>query len=229
MLIRLGAEDGFSLTELLAAMIIGIVIIFGAFTVIDNSATVNGKVVGRTDATQRGRAAMDEITRALRSAVCANNTPPITTATPTQVVFTVDLSDGSGVLPEQRQLTYSPTADTITQSVVAGSGTTNAVQWVATAKTRTLLTDSDPDPATTPTGAIFTYWKFSPGTAGQTLVSLGSTVAAADLSRIARIDIAYVTRPANVSVIDARAANVEDAIAVRSVNPDTTDPKTTCA
>ena len=228
MLIRLGAEDGFSLTELLAAMIIGIVIIFGAFSVIDNSATVNGKVVGRTDATQRGRAAMDEITRALRSAVCANNTPPITTATPTQVVFTVDLSDGTR-LPEQRQFTYSPTADTITQSVVAGSGPTNAVQWVATAKTSTVLTDSDPDPATTPAGAIFTYWKFSPGTAGQTLVSLGSTVAAADLSRIARIDIAYVTRPTNISVIDSRAANVEDSIAVRSVDPDTTDPKTTCA
>jgi Tfp pilus assembly protein PilW len=228
MLIRLGAEDGFSLTELLAAMIIGIVVIFGAFSVIDNSATVNGKVAGRTDATQRGRAAMDEITRALRSAVCANNTPPITTATPTQVVFTADLSDGTR-LPDQRQFTYNATTDAITQSVVAGSGTANAVLWAATPKTSSVLTDSDPDPATTPAGAIFTYWKFSPGSAGQTLLSLGSTVAAADLSRIARIDIAYVTRPANVSVIDARATNVEDSIVVRSVDPDTTDPKTTCA
>jgi Tfp pilus assembly protein PilW len=228
MLIGLRAEDGFSLTELLAAMIIGIVVIFGAFSVIDNSAAVNSKVAGRTDATQRGRAAMDEITRALHSAVCANNTPPITTATPTQVVFTADLSDGTR-LPEQRQFTYTATADTITQSVVAGSGTANAVLWVATPKTKNVLTDSDPDPATTPAGAIFTYWKFSPGSAGQTLVSLGSTVAAADLSRIARIDIAYVTRPANVSVIDARASNVEDSVVVRSVDPDTTDPKTTCS
>ena len=147
---------------------------------------------------------------------------------PTQVVFTVDLSDGSR-LPEQRQFTYNATTDTITESIVAGSGTANAVTWVATPKTIPVLTNSDPDPATIPAGAIFTYWKFSPGTAGQTLLPLGSTVAAADLSRIARIDIAYVTRPTNVSVIDARASNVEDAIVVRSVDPDTTDPKTTCA
>jgi Tfp pilus assembly protein PilW len=228
MLIGVGAEDGFSLIELLTAMIIGMLVIFGAFSLIDTSATVNSEVAGRTDATQRGRAGMDEITRTLRSAVCANNTPPITTATPTQIVFAADLSDGTR-LPEQRQFTYSATTDTITESIVAGSGTANAVLWVATPKTSPVLTDSDPDPATTPAGAIFTYWKFSPGSAGQTLVSLGSTVAAADLSRIARIDIAYVTRPANVSVIDARAANVEDAIVVRSVDPDTTDPKTTCS
>ena len=228
MLIRLGAEDGFSLIELLTAMLIGIVIIFGAFSVIDNSATVNGKVVGRTDATQRGRAAMDEITRALRSAVCANNTPPITTATPTQVVFTADLSDGSQAaraapvhLQRHRRHDHP----------VGGGRLRHGERgpWVATPKTSTVLTDSDPDPATIPAGAIFTYWKFSPGTAGQTLLPLGSTVAAADLPRIARIDIAYVTRPTNVSVIDARASNVEDSIVVRSVDPDTTDPKTTCA
>jgi Tfp pilus assembly protein PilW len=228
MLIHLDAEDGFSLTELLAAMIIGIVIIFAAFSLIDNSVRVNGQVVGRTDATQRGRAAMDEITRSLRSVVCANNAPPITTATPTQIIFTADLSDGTR-LPDQRQFTYSPTADTITASVVAGSGTLNNEQWVAAPKTSSVLTDSDPDPSTTPAGAIFTYWKFSPDTGGQTLLSLGSTVAQADLSRIARIDIAYVTRPANVSTIDRRAANIEDSVVLRSVDPGTSDPKTTCS
>jgi Tfp pilus assembly protein PilW len=228
MLIRLRAEDGFSLIELLTSMIIGIVIIFAAFGLIDNSVRVNANVGGRTDATARGRAGMDEITRALRSAVCANNTPPITAATPTQVVFTADLSDGTR-LPDQRTFTYSAAADTITESVVAGSGTVNAVQFVATPKTTTVLTDSDPDPATTPAGAVFTYWRFNPNSSGQTLVSLGSTVAAADLPRIARIDIAYVTRPARVSTIDARAANVEDSVVLRSVDPETSDPKTTCS
>ena len=169
MLIRLRAEDGFSLTELLAAMIIGIVIIFWAFQRHRQQRRDQRQGRGRTDATQRGRAAMDEITRALRSAVCANNTPPITTATPTQVVFIADLSDGSR-LPEQRQFSNNATTDTITESIVAGSGTANAVTWVATPKTIPVLTNSDPDPATIPAGAIFTYWKFSPGTAGQTLL-----------------------------------------------------------
>lgn len=228
MLIRLRAEDGFSLTELLAAMAIGIVIILAAFTVIDNSVAVNTKVAGRADATQRGRAAMDEITRALRSAVCANNTPPIRTATPTQVTFTVDLSDGTS-LPAQRQFSYSPTTDTIAQSAWTGTGTANAVQWTGTPTTSTVLTGSDPDPSTTPAGAIFTYWKLDPDTSGQTLTPLAGTVAPADLARIARIDVAYVTRPTNVSAIDDRAANFQDSIIFRSVDPDTSDPKTTCS
>lgn len=228
MLTRLRAEDGFSLTELLAAMIIGMIVIFAAFALIDNSVRVNAQVAGRTDATQRARAGLDHITRALRSSVCANNTPPITVATPTQIVLTGDLSDGTK-LPDLRTFTYSSTADTITETVVPGAGTTNAVTWTGTAKTTTVLTDTDPDPATTPSGAVFTYWKFSPGTGGQTLVQLDPTVLPADLARIARIDIAYVTRPTKVPTIDGRAANLEDSVVLRSVDPDTSDPKTTCA
>jgi hypothetical protein len=126
------------------------VVIFGAFSVIDNSATVNGKVAGRTDATQRGRAGMDEITRALRSAVCANKHPADHDSHTDAGRLHRRPVRRQSRLPEQRQFTYSATTDTITESVVAGSGTTNAVTWVATPRTIPVLTNSDPDPATIP-------------------------------------------------------------------------------
>jgi prepilin-type N-terminal cleavage/methylation domain-containing protein len=227
MLTRLRTEEGFSLPELLMAMLVGVIVLIAAFSLIDNSVAINGKVISRQDATARGRSAMDEITRALRSAVCGNTAAPIVTATATQVVFTADLGDGTGY-PDKRTFTYDGTADTITETIVPGTLSSGNVVWTGTATTRNVVTDSDPDPAVTPAGTIFSYYKFTPGTSGQSYTALPAPVTGNDLARIARIDVSYVTRPAKVSTIDARASNFEDTVTLRSVDPDSSDPKTTC-
>jgi Tfp pilus assembly protein PilW len=228
MLTRLHAEDGFSLTELLAAMVIGIVVLFAAFTVIDGAFSVNAKVSGRSDATQRGRAAMDEITRELRSQVCASGTSRVLSANPTEVTFTADLSNGSK-RPDKRQIAYDSATDKITQSVWAGtSGSAPNVQFSATAQTRVLVTDTDPDPVATPAGAVFTYWAITPNTDGATFTLLGSTVPVADLDRIARIDIAYVTRPATAKSIDNRAVTFKDSVISRALFADDNDVRFAC-
>jgi Tfp pilus assembly protein PilV len=224
---RLRTEDGFSLPELLMAMIVGIIVLIAAFSLIDNSVAINGKVVGRQDASARGRSAMDEMTRALRSAICGNTAAPIVTATSTQVVFTADLGDGTGY-PDKRTFTYDATADTITETIVRGTLNSGSVVWTSTPRTLNVVTDTDPDPAVTPSGTIFSYYKFTPGTSGQSYTQLPSPVTGIDLARIARIDISYVTRPARVSTIDSRASNFEDTVTLRSVDPDSSDPKTTC-
>jgi Tfp pilus assembly protein PilW len=228
MLTRLHAEDGFTLVELLTAMVIGMVVLFGAFTVIDGAFNVNANVSGRSDATQRGRAAMDEITRQLRSQVCASGTSRVLSASPTQVTFTADLSNGTR-RPDKRQIAYDAATDTITQSVWDGtSGSVPNVQFGATARTRVLVTDTDADPAATPAGAVFTYSAITPNTDGASFTLLGSTVPADDLDRIARIDIAYVTRPANAGSIDSRAVTFKDSVITRALFADDNDVRFAC-
>jgi prepilin-type N-terminal cleavage/methylation domain-containing protein len=224
---RLRTQNGFSLPELLMAMLVGIIVLIAAFSLIDNSVAIHGKVVARQDATQRGRAGMDEITRALRSAVCGNTAAPIVTATSTQVVFTTDLGDGTGY-PDMRTFTYDGTADTIAEAIVRGTLNSGNVVWTGTAQTRNVVTDTDPDPAVTPAGTIFSYYAFTPGTSGQSYTPLASPVTGSNLARIARIDISYVTRGAKVTTIDGGASNFEDTVTLRSVDPDSADPKTTC-
>jgi prepilin-type N-terminal cleavage/methylation domain-containing protein len=227
MLSRLRHEDGFSLPELLMAMLVGVIVLIAAFSLIDNSVAINGKVISRQDATARGRSAMDEMTRSLRSAVCANTAAPIVTATATQVVLTTDLGDGTGY-PDKRTFTYDSTADTITETIVPGTLNSGNVVWTGTPQTRNVVTDTDPDPAVTPAGTLFSYYKFTPGTSGQSYTALPAPVTGNDLARIARIDVSYVTRPAKVATIDSRASNFEDTVTLRSVDPDSSDPKTTC-
>jgi prepilin-type N-terminal cleavage/methylation domain-containing protein len=227
-MLRPRAEDGFTLLELLAAMVIGMVVLFGAFTVIDGAFRVNADVSGRSEATERGRAAMDDITRALRSQVCATGTSRVLSAGPTQVTFTTDLSDGAR-LPEKRQISDDPAAHTITQSVWDGqSGSPPNIVFKATAKTTVLVTDTDADPATTPAGAVFAYWAVTPNTDGTSFTSLGSTVAAADLDRVARIDVAFVTRPNRAKAGDDRAVSVSDSVLVRALFANDNDQRYSC-
>ena len=57
---RLRSQDGFSLIELLVAMVIGMFTLLAAFALIDTTTTRSMQVTGRTDASQRGRLALDD-------------------------------------------------------------------------------------------------------------------------------------------------------------------------
>jgi prepilin-type N-terminal cleavage/methylation domain-containing protein len=224
---RLRNNDGFTLIELMTALVIGTIVIMAAFSLIDHAFVVNGKVASRSEATQRGRAAMDDITRALRSQVCVNNQPPVIAATPTSVTFTDDLSNGSRA-PEKRQLVYDPVADTLTQSVWTGTNNGGNVTFAATPTTTPVVANTDTDPAVTPAGAVFTYWGIVPNTGGTSFTSLGSTVPATSVAQIARIDVAFVTRPTGAKTTDDRAVNFEDSVTVRSVDPTAATPGAQC-
>jgi Tfp pilus assembly protein PilW len=62
---------GFTLAELVVAMALGMIVLLAAFTVIDRAFTTNKAVSDREDALQRGRIALEQMTRQIRSMTCA--------------------------------------------------------------------------------------------------------------------------------------------------------------
>src|SRR4051812_36170964 len=115
----LRSEDGFTIVELLTAMVIGIVVLFAALTVLDTSISVTGRVTSRVDALQRGRTAMDLMIRDLRSQVCVGiltNASTGATGTDdsliggsdTSVDFYTDLGDGSKLTDGTGRDKYPP-------------------------------------------------------------------------------------------------------------------------
>lgn len=224
MLTRLRSEEGFSLIELLAALAIGMIVVLAAFGLMDSGLAVSGQVSARTEASQRGRAAVDEITRTLRSQVCVNSAAPVVSATATQVTFTFDLSNGSTV-PKQARLDYSSAARTITQSTWDGSGAEPTLTFPGTGRSQTLLTDVDPEPSK----PIFSYWAVRSGSGGTQLDELVPPVAPADLNRIARIDIAFVAHASGqLEPGPNNASTIEDAVFTRSVDPSTSGAQVLC-
>ena len=96
---RLRSQDGFTLPELLTAMAMGTIILLGAFGLLDTAMRRTSETQLKVEATQRGRQALDLVTRQLRSQVCLDTaTPAVLEATPTSVTFYADLSNGSGAV-----------------------------------------------------------------------------------------------------------------------------------
>jgi len=186
-------ERGFSLTELLVAVTIGMVILLAALAVFDRTISASGQIADRSEALQRGRLAMEVISRQLRSQVCVGDTPPIVAGNDLSVTFYADLTDGTPANPiKKRTLSYDTTTDTINESIASSTGTYPTLTF-GTATTNPLLTKVDQilDGIPPTPRAIFRYYGYQTGTTNGTLVRLNSPLTAADLKRVAVIKVGF--------------------------------------
>jgi len=215
---RISDERGFSLPELLVAMFIGLIVLMAAFMLLDRSFSASGQIADRSEALQRGRQAMDLITRQLRSQVCLGNTVPMVAGSDLSVTFYADMTDGSTPI-KKRTLSYDTTTDTITESIVPGAGTYPALTFTGAATSTPLLTKVDQildgtPPATTPR-PIFRYYGYTVGgTTGQ-LDLLPTPLSTANLSRVAVIKVGFRAFAARTLTNDKDAAVLENDVYVR--------------
>jgi type II secretory pathway pseudopilin PulG len=189
---RLRDEGGFTLVELLTAISIGMVILFAAFAVLDRTISASGQIADRSEALQRGRQAMDLITRQLRSQVCVGPTTPIVSGTDTSMSFYADLTDGTPANPiNQRTLSYSAATDTITETVTPSSGTYPTLTFTGTPASKPLLTKVKQILDGTTLRPLFRYYAYQTGTTNGTLVQLSAPLSAADLKRVALVKVGF--------------------------------------
>lgn len=228
MIARLRRADGHTLPELLTALVMATTILLATFALLDHVLNRTAETQARVEATQKGRQAMDTMTRAIRSAVCLSaTTPSIIAASGTSVTYYSDLGDGTKP-PEKHVLTYDPTAKRLTQAIYPGTGMAPATTFAASpSQTRQLAENLEPD-GTTPIFRFYAYNTASPPTAA---LALANPVAAADLGRIARVSITYVARAGGLrSAASQRAASTfTDDVYFRSADPNDPAPYPTCA
>jgi prepilin-type N-terminal cleavage/methylation domain-containing protein len=218
-------ERGMTVIELVVAMAIGTIVIAGALTALTRAFQIQKEAVDRTDATQRGRLALESMTRVLRSQVCMG-TPrtAVKAADNNSVSVTADLSGGA-TLPDKYTLTYSPTAKTMTEYMYDGSGTYPTLIFPSTpTRTRVLLTNVVASGST----PIFTYWALQSTGDGANTQLTSVPLSDANMSKVASISINYTTRPAGTATDDKRATAFKDDVYVRSSDPVNPDGGQTC-
>jgi prepilin-type N-terminal cleavage/methylation domain-containing protein len=216
---RISDERGFSLTELLVAMFIGMIVLLAAFMLLDRSFSASGQIADRSEALQRGRLAMDLITRQLRSQVCVGNTVPMVSGTDTSVSFYADLSDGSQPI-KRRTLTFNAGTGTITESVVTGAGTYPALTFTGAAANSTLLTKVDQILDGTPPvnpRPVFRYYGYVVGGSPGQLEPLSAPLSAANLTRVALIKIGFRAFADRTLTNDKDSAVIENDVYVRVI------------
>jgi Tfp pilus assembly protein PilW len=223
---RLSGEEGFTLIELMTAMVIGMIIIFAAMTFLQRSFAASNEVADRTDAAQRGRIAMDDVTRQLGSQVCFSGTLPLISGSPTSMTFVTDLGDGTAS-PERHTLSFVAGSKgfNLTESDYSMTSVNGAtpVTWSSTpVRTKTLIRNVAQDGST----PFFAYRGYD-GTASSRSVALNSTLATADLDNVTQIVVTFTANPAHSSSSSKRGSVLSELVAVPQADPNLTDPNKT--
>lgn len=162
-------EAGMTLPELLIAMVISLLVLFAAARVIEGSSSISNDARARVDATQRGRAALEEVVRTLRSRRCIAVSP---SATSTSITMDVDFSDGSGAVT-RRTIAFDAGSKRLTET----RGTT----------TRTIANDVEAVAGT----PVFQFFDIVGGT-----TPMAVPLTATSVSQVGHVLVTFALRPA---------------------------------
>lgn len=223
-------EDGMTLPELLVAISIAVIVSLAAFSLIETVMRRTAESAGRVEASQKGRAAMDTMTRQLRSQVCLSTTvPPVAAADTNSVSFYTDLSkDPSANLPpELHVLTYDATKKTITEYDYLGTGTAPTINYppmTSPSRVRQLAQNVVPETSV----PIFAYYAYNGADPPRPDNQLGTPLSAVDLGTVARIEISFRTLSPN-STTTRGSIVLQDQVYVRAADPNDPAPTPTCA
>lgn len=217
-------EEGFTLIELLVAMVVGMIILLGAFTALDRYSVVSATVGTRTDSAQRGRLAMDQIIRSLRSQVCkAAGDLSLVAGTQTSVTVITDLSDGSR-LPDQRTFAYDATSRRLRETRAAGKLVSDNLTFPSAANGLNLA-DVDPDG----TNPVFGYYAFDPALdPPEPSVPLPVPLSDTDRARVALIKVSFRVGPQYGRADRGAGAALNDQVLLRNVDPSDALPLPLC-
>jgi type II secretory pathway component PulJ len=188
-------QSGFTLPELITAMGIGMVVLLAAFMLLDRAVSTSSELSDRQDSTQRGRLAMELVTRELRSQVCLGDGQPITAGDDNSVTFYANLSSSSNAA-DKRALRYVASEKRLYEDVYNGTGTFPTLAFPATpTRTRELLNPVQPVVDGTVTRPMFRYYKYKIGGTPGELQQLTSPLSAIDAPDVVMIKVAFAALP----------------------------------
>jgi hypothetical protein len=192
---RLADESGFSLVELLAALMVGTIVMIAIFGLLDTGVRLQAKSVDSLDATDRGRVGIDQVSQALGSRICLGSTPSLVAGSDDGVEFYASLAPENSTVRlavQRHRLTvsggairqeiWSPDPPIAPPDVPPASSTTPT-------RTRTIVQDVAPI-GTTP---VFRYYA-TQGTPARPTELLATPLSTVDLSRVALIDVGFVAQ-----------------------------------
>ena len=223
---RLRREDGFTLTELMVAASVGTIILLAAFALVDTTLRRSTEIQQRVEATAEGRRALDEVVRALRSAVCVAPGRPIVDAgsTATSIVFHSDLGPGGPTDLPQRRTIALDAQGRLTEATVQGTSQSGTTVFTQAPVPRTLLEAAAPTAAGAP---VFRYFAFDTATPPRPSVELAAPLTAASAPGVARVVLAFrVQSRAGASTRPAVAFDHQ--VYMRVANPSDPVPSPAC-
>jgi len=160
---RLRSERGFTLVELLVAMVAGIVVLMAGLTILDVTMDQTTRSFSMVDATNRARPALEEIENQLHSACFAQDETPIQAgSTGSNLVFLTSYGDAATPTATWNQIQFS--GGNLVENVYSTSETEvdDLPVWSqgSLQSTKTLLTNVAQETSGSTTVPIFQYFAY---------------------------------------------------------------------
>ncbi len=191
-------QRGFTLVELLVAMVAGVVVTGALFTILDVTLHQTTRTFSRVDATQRARTALETIENEMHSACVENRvTPIIKDSTATSVSFWSQYGSGVSLTPVKHTISFDSATGKLTDATYAVTGGA-APNWVASTTVtvnKTLLTNVAQSGST----PVFQYFTLEPPA---NTAPLPIPLSEADSERTTEVRMTLVVKPAGGSSED---------------------------
>jgi len=209
----LSSEHGFSLLELLVAMVAGMVLTFATFSLLELATNQTSRATDYVQASQLGRTAMNHIVDQLNSTCVAENSAPVLgTSTSEALFFVTAFSKKTEIQPsevQEHEIYWKKTSGEIgslyDEKWIAESKK-NATEWTFKTKAAsTVLIDPDIVRYTNPkTGAreIFQYFKYEKEVKSGEIsslqeIQLKSPELGSEASHVAAVTVNFRSLPAD--------------------------------
>lgn len=160
----LASEEGVSLIELLVSILAGMIVIIALFNLQIVTLHQTSRVFTKVDATQHARVAIEDLENELHSACIVDNVTPIQSgSSATSLQFVSQEGNGATLTPVEHVISYSSSAQTLTDATYAETGETTNAQgqpvytFASTASTSRVLLANVSQSGTTP---IFQYFEY---------------------------------------------------------------------
>lgn len=197
-------ERGFTLTELLVTMLVGIVVLGGVVTLVTVTAASSGRISERVAANQLARPQMARVMNELHSACISPGLAPILAGSTSDSISFIH-GTGSAVAPTPVKRTIAVSGGMMTDTTYLKTGGT-APDWTFSAtpdKTYRLL-ERVGQIGTTP---IFRYYGYENGAISQT--PLPVPLSDSDAARAVQVTISVAIAPTQSGTSDEEGAPIE--------------------
>jgi len=192
---RLADERGFTLVELLAALVVGSIVMFAVFGLLDTAVRLQAKSIDSLDATDRGRIGIDQIAQGLASRICLGAQTALVDARDDRIEYYASLAPESAtvrLIAQRRRLTVTSLGireDVWVSTPPAPPPAVPPASTTTPATTRLVVTGVRQS-GTTP---YFRYYATDASTSRPTVL-LSTPLSTADLSRVAVIDVSFTAQ-----------------------------------
>jgi prepilin-type N-terminal cleavage/methylation domain-containing protein len=221
---RLRSERGFTLIEVMVAMMIGLVVSGATLAIVIVSVHLGSNYTDRVDANQQGRLAMEKITQALDSScVTPNQAPILVGSTDTSMSFYSGQNDTPGAIPNEVTVSLaSPQPAPLLMTTQTLTGTAPA--WTATTTAPTVYTLAPSVMQSVSAGATLPVFQYYAYGSGGTIATVPFTVAsggltAAQAAATAKVAISYQALPTDNQSTNGRAVDFSDTVVFRLTPP----------